>query len=222
MLVLSKLKIYWTLFKKSPVRFRKWIELEEIKEKIIKAIEEKEQQFPDLVFEYLSIAFDVPKQYFEGRYWEEVMRWFSLFSVINLPPINLPLISTPYNKKSKKDDWDYPGRTWPMYCHLLAEKYGWSIEYIAKLTVTDALALVQEVLTDEQLNKEFLWGMSDKSATYDTKTKTTKFNDLPRPYWMKKKIEPPKKIIMPANLLPVGNVDVSAIPEEFKSKAVEP
>lgn len=219
--MLSKLKIYWTLRWKRPVRFRKWVELEEVKEKISKAIQEKEQQFPDLVFSYLSIAFNVHQEYFTGRYWEEVIGWFYSIVVINLPPSTLPIISTPSGTKKEKDTWDYPGRTWHLYAHLLAKNYGWSLEYIANLKVEEAIAKVQEILTDEQLEREFLWGMSDKSVSYNARTKTSKFHELPRPYWMKKKIEKPRVMTMPASILPIGNVDTSAIPQEFKGKPID-
>lgn len=219
--MLNWLRIYWQVRFPKPASFRIWILLEETKTQIIKAIDEKSPDFPELLFAYLSIALHVPKKYFAGKYWEEVIGLFLFVSSINLPPKHLPLISEATSSTQKKDTWDYPGRTWHLYSHLLAHEYGWLLEYIAKLSVTEALSLIQEILTDEQLDREFAWGMSEKSVSYNPKTKTSKFHELARPYWMRKKLVTPKVSKMPANMWPVGNVNYAAIPAEFQPKTTE-
>lgn len=218
--ILERIKIKLAL--RSKLRFRRWIELEETKDKILRAARENSDQFPDTIFHYLSAALNVKAEYFESLPWEEVIGLFLLVSSLNVPPQQLPLVSKPSTSKKEKDEWDYAGRTWHLYSHLLAKSYGWSLEYIASLSVEDALAKVQEILTDEQLDKEFLWNMSEASISYNPKTKITKKISLPRPYWMKKEVAPIETHTkLPANLLPMGNIDWTSIPEEFRPKAAD-
>jgi hypothetical protein len=90
---------------------------------------------------------------------------------------------------------------------MLAKSYGWTLEYISNLTVQEALPKIQEILVEEQNNKEFLWIMSDRSATYNESTKTYQANPLPRPNWMSRHIDIKKELKttkIPTNFLPVG------------------
>lgn len=93
-----------------------------------------------------------------------------------------------------------------MYSHILAKAYGWSLEYIANLPVLEAMAKLQEIMTEEQLEKEFLWSTSQNAFEYDQKTKMSHFKKLPRPYWMLPKAKPLPKIKMRKDLVPMGNV----------------
>ena len=138
----------------------------------------------------------------------------------------LPIVSLTNNDKGPEITWNYNGRIWNYYSHLLAHAYGWSLEYIANLDVYDAMAQIEEILTSEQLEREFLWSMSEASVSYDEKTKTTKPNPLPRPYWMKQAKPdeplPVKRTPIPKNLMPVGVVSYEGIPEELRPKEIKP
>jgi hypothetical protein len=125
----------------------------------------------------------------------------------------------PGKSKDKKEPWDYPKRTIYLYSHIIAKHYGWKISDIEKLDVDYALALLQEILTDEQLDREFLWSMSENSYIYDAKTKSGKPNPLERPYWMLEKVQEPRKVTIPASMLPAG-VDYSAV-GEYAPKEIE-
>lgn len=221
-MVLERIQLRLALRSNQPARFRVWLELEEIKEKIRKAVQTRSSDFPDLVFSYLAKALRVKVSCFVGRPWEEVVGIFALLNFSNQPPSHLPLISVQSSTKDRKDPWDYDGRTWHIYSHLLAKHYGWTMEYIASLTVEEALSKVQEILTDEQLEREFEWGMSDKSASYNAKTKTSTFHPLPRPYWMKEKPKPVQATRMSSNALPQGVLNYDAIMEQFRPKAIDP
>jgi hypothetical protein len=216
-------KVMWAVgwFYHRP-HFKRWLLLEDIKHKIIQAIAQKDKDFPDLLFSYLSIAFRLPVWVMSGVRWDTLFYLFVLSAGKNTPKVEIPLLKAKSDKKNKKDSWDYEGRTWYMYCHILAQKYGWSYSEIENLDVDVALALVQEVLTDEQLDREFLWTMSDRSYTYDYKSKVGKPNPLDRPYWMIAKIEPPKKSMIPMDMMPMGGIDWSAVPAEFRPKLPEP
>jgi hypothetical protein len=187
-------------------RFRKWIELEEQKNKILKAVESGADDFPDRLLGYLSTALHLPVGWIEQAQWEAVMAAFYRVVQLTACQISLPIFE-PTGQEDVKEPWDYDGRTWKFYVHLFAREYGWSVEYIANMRLDDALPCVQEILVQEQLDREFLWTMSERSAYYDDKSKTTKLNPLPRPNWMNKHvdIEDARKTQIPVGMLPAGN-----------------
>ena len=104
---------------------------------------------------------------------------------------------------------------------MLAKSYGWDKKKIDNLDVDVALALIQEIITDEQLDREFLWAMSDKSYSYDYKTKSGKPNPLERPYFMKEEVKPPPKMQIPKAMMPQGNVNYGAISEAYQPKKID-
>lgn len=215
-LILSiALKIYQ---RRGHPKFKMWIDLEEIKEKIIKAVEERRDDFPEHLLSYLSTALHVNSKHFKDAEWVRIVYAFYLI-VSNSPEIKLP-ITMPSAEKSKDENWDYEGRTWHLYSHLLAKEYGWTLEYISQLRVRDALAKIQEILTDDQLEREFQHSLSEIAYPYDKSTKKSKFTPLPRPHWMRPKIKEVKKVRMSKMDLPIGVVDYAAIPEDIRPKEI--
>lgn len=199
-------------------KFREWLTLENKKDKIIQAIAKRENDFPDLVISYVAIAFRLPLWLVEAMRWDLLLYLFILHSAKCAPSKQIPLMMSSPSKK-KEEAWHYDGRAWYMYSHIIAQKYGWDLERIENLDVDDALAYIQEILTDEQLDREFLWSMSEKSYIYNYQTKSGKPNPLERPYWMLEKVSMPKKVMMPKSMLPAG-VDYSAV-GEYAPKELE-
>lgn len=195
------------------VKFKGWTELEDLREQIIRAAEEKADEFPEKLFAYLSVALSLEKEEIQNLSWVECVNLFYAVHEANLPPSNLPLVTAvPKEKKSQKEDWDYPGRLWFYYAHMLARAYGWTLDYIANLSIEEGLSLVQELLTAEQLEKEFQWGMSEIAYPYNSKTKKSKFNPLTRPYWMLPVAKPIENIRIPKKLMPQGLIiDVTTL-----------
>lgn len=116
------------------------------------------------------------------------------------------------NDKNEDVPWDYEGRTWYVWANLLAETYGWDLEYVANLEIEDAVSLVQEVFVNRQLEKEWEWDLSEKSVSYNEKTKTAKHIPLQRPSWMRVRAKPPKKVKILKSMMPVGNIiDISGL-----------
>lgn len=77
----------------------------------------------------------------------------------------------------------------------------------SELDPDDGVALLQEILTDDQLEKEWQWSLSEIAYPYNPDTKKSEFKNLPRPVWMQKEIRKPvKQIKIPASMLPVGIV----------------
>lgn len=131
-------------------------------------------------------------------------------------------MTRPSDEKQKDDDWSYDGRLWHQYSHMLARTYGWTLEYIANMTIVEALAKMQEIIVDEQLDREFYYGLSEMAYSYDQRSKVSKFNPLPRPSWMRPKIKEIKKFTIPASMLPIGVVMMDGvIPDDLKPKTIE-
>lgn len=170
---------------------------------------------------FLSTALGVSPWVLHHVPWWKCLLAFNAVVFQNAPRISIPLIVESDGKKAKKDSWDYEGRSWHMYSHILARNYGWSLEYIAQLEVDEALSKIQEILTDDQLHHEFLWAMSEMSYSFDSHTKTGKFNPLTRPYWMLPKVVLPKKTKLLKASMPVGNVDYSAIGDEYAPQEIK-
>lgn len=208
--------VLWWVDKFYPPKFGRFLRLEEIKDKIFQAAKRKEEQFPDLVTSYISAAFLIPKAIITRLPWEVTFSLFALATSKYVPTVKIPLLK-PHKSKGNKDPWDYEGRVEHLYIHLLAKSYGWDVEDIENLPIDRAMALVQEVITDEQLDREFLWTMSERSYIYDSKTKSGRPNPLERPYFMKEPVKEPKKIMMRADMLPPG-VDYSSVPPEFRPR----
>lgn len=186
-------------------RFGKFLYLENIKHSIVQAANRKEEAFPDLVVSYISAAFLIPKFILNNTKWEVTLLLFSFASIMSSTKLQIPLLTVHAKEKDKKDSWDYEGRGYAMYVHIIANSYGWTQKQIDNLKIDTALALVQEILTDEQLDREFMWSISDKSYIYNYKTKSGKANPLDRPYFMKEEVKPPVKTKILRNMMPVGN-----------------
>lgn len=196
-------------------RFGRFLKLEDIKHKILQAAKRKEETFPDLVVSYISAAFFIPKKILQNLRWDFVFLLFSLASQANVPKVSIPLLK-PNKQKEEKAPWDYEGRGYSMYVHIIARTYGWNKEKIDNLDVDVALALIQEIITDEQLDREFLWSMSDKNYTYNANTKTSKANPLERPFFMKVEVQAPKKTKIPRSMMPIGAGIMLPVPPEEK------
>lgn len=211
--------ILWAAGKFYPrPRFRKWLELEHLKYKIIQAIAKKESNFPGLLFSYLAIAFSLSERIFINRRWDLVLGLFAIVATKSAKVKELPMLK-PHKTKDERDPWDYDERLWHLYSHIIAKNYGWNLKTIANLEIDEAFALIQEIITDEQLDREFLWSMSDRSYIYNVKTKSSKPNPLERPFWMKAEVKPPQMTKIPTAMLPFG-VSYDSLPAEFRPKAI--
>lgn len=191
--------------------FRTYLNLESLKKNLVEGAEGSE--FPDKLFAYLSAA-SVP--FNEKDEWKTPCFVF-LKAVSELKPNqDLPFIKDTPKEGGKPASWDYEGRTWFYLSHLLAQAYGWTVEYIGNLDVNDALAYIQEILTDAQLDREFEYSLSEVAYPYNKSTKRSVYKPMPRPYWMKVAVQPLKKYKYPRSLLPMGVIqDISGMPSEF-------
>ncbi len=213
------------LISRRKYKFKEWIDLEDRRIEIDGASDKSTDEFPKLVMWFLSDALALPRWVWARLPWMEV--WAAYLGVSTSLSFKgyLPIVSLPSDEKYTKPIWDYPHRSWYFYSNLIATAYGWTMEYIASLSVFDGMACVQEIMLSEQMEREFQWGMSEASVTYDEKTKTTKPNPLPRPYWMKQaKPDEPLPIPrfkIPARMMPLGVVNYEALPPEYQPKETD-
>ena len=206
----------WLLSFQDKPKFRKWITLEEQKNKIIEAVAEG-SDFPQKVLDFLSTALGLSTKYFQYASWEILVK--SFYEVLSLTRCQISLsILQPTDEKAPDEPWDYDHRVWHQYSHTLAKTYGWSLEYIGNLQVMEALPKIQEISLDEQFQKEFLWMTSRNSVSYDKEGKG-KFNPLDRPSWMRKRVVerklPKDTTPIPAHMIPAGVITY----EQIKTQA---
>jgi hypothetical protein len=109
--------------------------------------------------------------------------------------------------KDEKESWDYSGRTWYIWSHMLASNYGWTLDTISAMEFEDAISLMQEIMINEQLNREWQWGLSEIAYSYNSTSKESKLRKLPRPDWMEVTlVKPITKVMIPKNMMPVGGI----------------
>jgi len=189
-------------------KFKSWIELEEVREKIFHAIDiEDTDEIGDNILLYVSKALGIDVSSIENLPWKDIAGAYSIIVAENFNIRLLPFMK--YSKKKLEDErdvWDYSGRLWYSYSHKIANEYKWTLDYINDLDVDDAFALIQEILVSDQLNKEWEWTLSEKSVGYDEATKKSRFIELHRPDWMKPIPKPPQKVKMPRVMMPQGNI----------------
>lgn len=190
-------------------KFKKWCFLEEEKYEIARAVEQGDGNLYQPVYQYLSSALAIHPRDYSKIYWKDVIETFVSVHNVTVPSKVLPLVSKTRAGKDQSDPWNYQGRLWFFYSNIIASAFSWTVKQIASLSINDALSYVQEILTDKQLEKEFIWSTSDKAYTYDKMTKKSKFNKLTRPYWMQKDFDKPTKKVpaLPKELMPVGVVE---------------
>jgi hypothetical protein len=198
--------------------FRKWLGLENLKEKLVQSIQD-ESDFPQSLLNYLHTSTNIHPRWYEMGDWSKLVELFYV-CITKSPQVELP-ITSPSNEQHKEESWEYPERTWHLYSHLLAKSYGWTLEYIANLPVIEVIAKIQEIIVDDQLDREFIYGLSEVAYHYDKNSKTSKFVPLPRPHWMRPRIQPVKKMIIPKSMMPVGNVITEGVlPPELMPREI--
>lgn len=209
--------LLWVNRGKEP-KLKKWIELESRKEKIVKAAQ-GDGNFPSELLDFLAAFMGVSYKYFQYADWTLLINAFYV-CVSKSPQVELP-ITSPSNEKSKEESWDYDNRTWHLYSHMLAKTYGWTLEEIANLPVLEALSKIQEIIVDDQLDREFYYGLSEIAYRYDKNSKTSSFVPMTRPHWMRPRMEPIKKSLIPKSMLPVGNIIADGVlPPELMPKEI--
>jgi len=174
---------------------RQWLHLEDIRSKIIEAAGNKNTELVvENLYSYISSAFGFNLS-LEKFPWIKVVEIYADITILNAPSLDFPILKAKI-KENQKVPWDYVGRTWYLWSHLLAQNYGWNLEYISELDIDDGIALIQEISINDQMKKEWDWSLSEIAYPYNESSKRHEFKELGRPSWMSKakEIKVPKKI----------------------------
>ena len=191
-----------TIARRLPLRG--WASLDDLRRSIQNKAEEGNwSAVPELIHQTNELCGASDREAF----WLDVVEVYNKILQANLPTKDFPILQA--KEKGKPLPWEYSGRSWYFWLHLFASSYGWSTGQIGNLDIDTAIALFQEIETDSQLEKEWQWGLSEVSYSYDKATKRSRFNSLPRPSWMRPAVGAPKPVKterMPANAVPMGVV----------------
>lgn len=190
------------------VGLRKWLELEEIRETFIEAADIGDTDNIVLsLCSYISAALGISVDILQEVPWYEVANAYAVIFAECMPRYDFAILKPKKNEpKKSKVNWDYKERTLYLWSHMIASAYGWTLDYISNLYFNDALALLQEIMIDEQLKKEWEWSLSEIAYPYNESAKKSEFKPLPRPSWMQEIMPEPKKVKILKSMLPVGIV----------------
>jgi hypothetical protein len=133
-------------YKVDRARLRRWLQLEDIREKIARAADRRDRAgFIASIYSYLSVALSVQID-FASLPWYEIVEAYAEVVALHQPMFDFPFLHTA--GRVNEVSWDYEGRTWYAWSHMLAKEYGWSLDYIAELEIDDAIAHLQEIATN--------------------------------------------------------------------------
>lgn len=172
-----------------------------------------------LVKRYLLLA-GVPENLVNQTPGAPLLQAFVLVSEFNSIQVELPWMRTdiPHKRERTVFEPGYDGREWALWIHRLATRYGWTRDYIFNLWPEEAAIYLTEVYLSEWEEMEADRRLSEVSYKYDRFTKTARFIELEKPYWMMPQQRPEitqaesqawemaKKTSGPNQMLPAGVV----------------
>jgi len=157
---------------------KKWLDLEDIKQELKGAVDPwNSDAIAKAICSYVSTALSQNEEKVYNSSWMEVAKAFYTINNVCSLEYDFPFLRIELD--NKKETWDYTGRTWYIWLHMLAKEFGWKAEDIETIDVDMAFALAQEIAVNNQLEKEFLWATSE--VPYQSKQG---FKPLERPRWM--------------------------------------
>lgn len=189
---------------------RGWTSLEGLKKDLDIAISKHDiTEIFNCMVSFIEMAI-VPSP--SGIMWKDVP-WFDFMEIytsviaLNSPSIKFPILQGNHKDAKKKLPWEYEGRAWYFWLNLFAKSYGWDEEKIANLDIDTAIGIYQEISIDEQLQKEWEWGLSEIAYPYNKNTKKSEYKPLERPTWMLPIMPKQLPVVkMKKSFLPQGNV----------------
>lgn len=190
------------------LKLKGWTQLEPLKKQLEIAISKNDHQTTfEVMVKVIEMAI-IPSQevQWDALPWYDFLIVYSLVLQVNAPTIQFPILNS-QQRDEKKLPWEYEGRSWYFWLNLFAKNYGWDEETISSLDIDTAIGAYQEIAIDEQLQKEWEWGLSEVTYSYDKSTKKSKHTPLQRPAWMNPIISKQLPVVrMKKSHIPVGNV----------------
>lgn len=192
------------------VRLGGFLRLQQARESLNRGIEEADNgQIVDGIFEFLRVNIpDLKTSEFYQSPWYDAFFAYSQVEDLNRLPhgAEFAILKFPTAPHSRSVPWDNPLRAVTIWIHLIARTYSWSKDEIEHLWPEEAIAYVQEIMADEQMDREFFHMLSQVAYEYNKTTKKSQYRPLPRPMWML--MQKPETVItkIRKDFLPVGKV----------------
>ena len=187
------------------LNLRGWAVLDSLRREIDRAVEAGDwSAIPEYLYQTIETCVD---KFDRNMYWEDAASLYNQSVEVNAPGRKFPILTS--KEKGKEMPWEYRGRSWYFWCNLFAKNYGWDMDMIGDMDIDDAIGLFQEISIDEQMEKEWNYGLSEVSYEYNSSTKKSHYKPLPRPDWMRPMVgkqTPVKKVRMPAAMAPTGMI----------------
>ncbi len=161
------------------------------------------------IFEFLSVALpDLKPKDFHSAPWYEVFNAHIAIESLNQVPdgAQFAILRLP-DSGGKPVPWDNPLRAILIWIHLIAKTYAWGKAEIEELWPEEAIAFVQEIMADEQTDREFIYSLSEVAYEYNKTTKRNHFRPMTRPGWMMLQQEKKELITkLRRDMMPVGKI----------------
>jgi hypothetical protein len=197
----------WTIER---ARLGGFLRLQQARESLNKGIKDGGNgQIVGGIFEFLSVALpDLKPKDFHSAPWYEVFNAHIAVEALNQVPHGTEFAILHTSELGGKPvPWDNPLRAIIIWIHLIAKTYAWAKSEIEELWPEEAIAFVQEIMADEQTDREFIYSLSDMAYEYNKTTKKSHFRPLSRPMWMMAS-EKKKDIItkLRKDMMPIGRI----------------
>lgn len=191
-------------------RLGPYLRLQAAQERIDHGVEAQDTgAIADGLYEYLSTAMpDLPRDDFETATWLEVMTAFRAIDALNHIPekTKYSILRRIEDRRGRSVPWQYVGRSATYWIHIIASAYHWPLSEIENLWPEQAVAFIQEIMVDDQLDREFEHSLSQVAYTYDKSAKKSRYVPLTRPVFMVEGTGKFKKVKLHRKLLPQGSV----------------
>jgi hypothetical protein len=123
--------------------------------------------------------------------WYDLVAAFAVAADLNTLPNPEHFALLLVKREGADPPWAYPGRDIHVWVHHIAAAYHWSLEAILDLWPEQAVAFVQEIFIDRQLEREFEHSLSQVSYKFN-KRGLGKLQPMKRPAWMTTKVSEAK------------------------------
>lgn len=195
-----------------------FLRLQQARESLNKGIADSDNGgIVDGIYEFLRVCIpDLAPHDFHSAPWYEVFAAYIEAEALNRLPfaaqfaiIQFPTIG------GRSVPWDNPLRSVLIWIHLIARAYSWSKAEIENLWPEEAVGFVQEILADQQSEREFAHSLSEVAYEYNKSTKKSRYKPLKRPVWMVMRQSDDRLITtFRRDMMPVGRVVYPANADE--------
>lgn len=198
----------WTI---SRARLGGFLALQQARDLLLEGVKsEDNREIVTGLYAFLRVLLtDLTEDEFYKAPWGEIATAYMMIENINLlPHVDEFAIIRHAVSGDREVAWDNSLRSSLIWVHMIAKAYGWRKDEIENLWPEDAIALVQEILADEQIGREFIHALSDVAYEYNKSTKKSQYRPLQRPAWMSvgDRDGKPKKTKLRKDWLPTGQV----------------